>query len=100
MNYKESLLKLLRAPHISEKVSSTIEKNHSIVLKVTKDTKKSDIKNAVTMVFKADVKKVNTLIVKGKNKRHGKYFGTRKDWKKAYVFIDKRQEIDLLKDFK
>lgn len=38
---EERLLKVLRAPHVSEKASTAMEKSNTIVLKVAKDATKS-----------------------------------------------------------
>ncbi|MGP1931659.1 MAG: 50S ribosomal protein L23 [Arsenophonus sp.] len=96
MIHEEYLLKILRAPHVSEKASTTMEKNNTIVLKVAKYSTKSEIKDAVQKLFEVKVSSINTLIVKGKIKRHGKKIGCRKDWKKSYVVLKKGQKIDLI----
>lgn len=38
---EERLLKVLRAPHVSEKASTAMEKTNTIVLKVAKDATKA-----------------------------------------------------------
>ncbi len=79
---EERLLKVLRAPHVSEKASTAMEKTNTIVLKVAKDATKAEIKAAVQKLFEVEVEVVNTLVVKGKVKRHGQRIGRRSDWKK------------------
>ncbi|MGL9769814.1 MAG: 50S ribosomal protein L23 [Sodalis sp. (in: enterobacteria)] len=93
---EERLLNVLRMPHVSEKVSTMIEKDNTIVLRVAKDTNKSEIKSAVHKVFKVKVNNVRTLIVKGKSKRHGRRIGRRSDWKKAYVTLKEGQNLDFI----
>ncbi len=80
---EERLLKVLRAPHISEKATMTAEKANTIVFKVAKDATKKEIKAAVEKLFEVEVKSVNTLITKGKTKRKGLRQGRRRDFKKA-----------------
>ncbi|VTN12203.1 50S ribosomal protein L23 [Raoultella terrigena] len=63
---EERLLKVLRAPHVSEKASAAMEKTNTIVLKVAKDATKAEIKAAVQKLFEVEVEVVNTLVVKGK----------------------------------
>lgn len=63
---EERLLKVLRAPHVSEKASTAMEKTNTIVLKVAKDATKAEIKAAVQKLFEVEVEVVNTLVVKGK----------------------------------
>nr|7ZQ5_t Chain t, 50S ribosomal protein L23 [Escherichia coli] len=86
---EERLLKVLRAPHVSEKASTAMEKSNTIVLKVAKDATKAEIKAAVQKLFEVEVEVVNTLVVKGKVKR-------RSDWKKAYVTLKEGQNLDFV----
>jgi large subunit ribosomal protein L23 len=92
---EERLLKVLLAPHVSEKATLSAETNNTVVLKVVKDANKEEIKAAVEKLFEVEVDSVRTLNVKGKTKRHGQSFGKRKDWKKAYVVLKEGQEIDF-----
>lgn len=92
---EERLLKILRAPHVSEKASIAMEKTNTLVLKVAKDATKKEIKSAVEKLFEVQVTGVNTLVVKGKVKRRGQQIGRRSDWKKAYVTLAEGQNLDL-----
>lgn len=92
---EERLLKILRAPHVSEKASIAMEQKNTLVLKVAKDATKKEIKTAVEKLFEVKVTAVNTLINKGKVKRHGQRIGRRSDWKKAYVTLAEGQNLDL-----
>ncbi|MGQ7173209.1 50S ribosomal protein L23, partial [Escherichia sp. R-CC3] len=51
---EERLLKVLRAPHVSEKASTAMEKSNTIVLKVAKDATKAEIKAAVQKLFEVE----------------------------------------------
>lgn len=53
---EERLLKVLRAPHVSEKASTAMEKTNTIVLKVAKDATKAEIKAAVQNCLKSKSK--------------------------------------------
>lgn len=92
---EERLLKVLLAPHISEKSTVSAENNNTIVLKVVKDATKAEIKAAVEKLFEVDVTGVRTLVAKGKTKRHGARMGKRSDWKKAYVTLAEGSDIDF-----
>jgi len=96
MIIEERLLKVLRAPHISEKATMTAEKANTIVFKVAKDATKKEIKAAVEKLFEVEVKTVNTLILKGKTKRQGQREGRRSDVKKAYVTLKEGQDLDFV----
>lgn len=93
---EERLLKVVLAPHISEKSTLAAESNNTVVFKVAKDANKAEIKAAVEKLFEVEVSGVRTVNVKGKTKRHGMSFGKRKDWKKAYVVLKEGQDIDFV----
>jgi large subunit ribosomal protein L23 len=92
---QERLMKVLLAPHVSEKTTLTAEANNTVVFKVAKDAEKAEIKAAVEMMFEVEVDSVRTVNVKGKTKRHGMSFGKRSDWKKAYVSLKEGQDLDF-----
>ena len=54
---------------------------------VASDANKIDIKKAIEEIFKVEVDKVNTIIVKSKNKRVGYHLGKTSEWKKAIVTL-------------
>ncbi|TJZ73063.1 50S ribosomal protein L23 [Chitiniphilus eburneus] len=89
------LLQVLRAPIVSEKSTLVADKNEQIVFRVATDATKAEIKAAVELLFKVQVKGVSVVNVKGKSKRFGRFNGRRADWKKAYVSLVPGQEIDL-----
>ncbi|WMY96140.1 MAG: 50S ribosomal protein L23 [Arsenophonus sp.] len=97
MNREVLLLKILSAPHVSEKASIAIKKNNTIVLKVARDATKSKIKCAIHKIFEVEVKNVNTLLVKGKIKANNQKKRSRRySWKKAYVTLKEGQKIDFI----
>ncbi|PWV61730.1 50S ribosomal protein L23 [Plasticicumulans acidivorans] len=93
---QERLLKVLLAPHVSEKSTRAAESGNQVVFKVAADATKPEVKGAVEMLFNVKVKSVAVCNVKGKRKRFGQMLGRRSDWKKAYVSLADGQEIDLL----
>ena len=74
-------------PIITEK-SSTAVAEGKYTFKVAKKATKVQIANAVETLFDVKVLSVNTMTVKGKEKRVGANSGKRPDWKKAIVTID------------
>jgi len=95
----ERLMKVIRAPIISEKATMVGEKNHQIVFEVLADATKAEIKAAVELLFKeqkVEVAAVNVVNVKGKQKRHGRFEGRRRDVKKAYVSLKGDGDINFV----
>ena len=54
---------------------------------VAKNASKIEIKKAVEEIFKVEVEKVNTISMKGKDKRVGYHVGKTSEWKKAIVTL-------------
>ena len=82
------------APVITEKATVLSEQN-KVVFRVAKDATKDEIAAAVEELFKVNVTKVNTLVVKGKTKRFRGLMGRRSDVKKAIVTLAEGQSIDI-----
>ena len=74
-------------PIITEESNDGIQEG-KYTFKVNKKATKVDIANAVEKLFGVKVLKVNTINVKGKEKRVGRNVGKTSDWKKAIVSID------------
>jgi large subunit ribosomal protein L23 len=89
------LAQVLVAPIVSEKATSAAEKNNQVLFKVLRDATKPEIKAAVELMFKVEVKSVSTVIQKGKVKRFGKSIGRRDHVKKAYVSLKPGQELNF-----
>ena len=75
------------APVVTEKSNDQINLG-KYTFKVNKNATKVDIARAVEKLFEVKVLKVNTMTVKGKEKRVGRSVGKTSDWKKAIVTID------------
>ncbi|QCI25140.1 50S ribosomal protein L23 [Buchnera aphidicola (Rhopalosiphum padi)] len=93
---EERLLKILLSPHISEKSSISMEKFNTVVLKVSRNATKNEIKFAVQNLFNIEVDSVKTVYVKGKKKRQSNRVIHRSDWKKAYIKVKKGQNLDFM----
>ena len=73
-------------PIITEKsMAGNAEKKYTI--EVCKDANKIEIAKAVEELFGVKVQKVNTLNVRGKLRRQGRYEGYTRSWKKAVVTL-------------
>ena len=91
----ERLLQVLVAPQISEKATYIADKNEQVVFIVTPDATKPEVKAAVEMLFKVEVKSVQIANLKGKVKRSGRTVGRRSDIRKAFVCLKPGQEINF-----
>jgi large subunit ribosomal protein L23 len=92
---QERLLQVLLAPQISEKATQLADKNEQVIFIVAPDATKPEIKAAVELLFKVQVKSVQVANTKGKAKRFGRNFGRRSDVRKAFVCLQPGQEINF-----
>lgn len=81
----KSAYQILRRPIITEKGLAVKETQSTLVFEVAKEATKTEIKQAVQLIFKVKVHSVRTATYVGKERRRGKFAGYRPDWKKAYV---------------
>ena len=74
-------------PIVTEKSNNELQSG-KYTFEVAKKATKIQIADAVETLFSVKVLKVNTVSVKGKEKRVGVHVGKTSDWKKAIVTID------------
>jgi large subunit ribosomal protein L23 len=66
-----------------------------LLFEVVKDANKVEIRHAVEKLWNVNVVSVRTSIVRGKEKRMGRFVGKRSNWKKAVVTIAAGQNIEF-----
>jgi large subunit ribosomal protein L23 len=76
---------VIRRPLITEKGLGVKETENTLVFEVSDKATKTEVKQAVELLFKVKVQAVRTANFFGKERRRGKFSGYRPDWKKAYV---------------
>jgi large subunit ribosomal protein L23 len=87
---------ILLRPTLSEKAVVRSEEGKRVILEVAGDANKVEVKKAVEAVFGVKVAKVNTVNIKGKTKRLGRFAGRRPNRKRATVTLAAGQTLNLL----
>ena len=85
---------VILSPVITEKATARSEHNQ-VVFRVRRDATKPQIKEAVEKLFDVKVRRVNTLVRKGKIKAFKGRLGEQSDVKKAIVTLVEGQAIDV-----
>jgi large subunit ribosomal protein L23 len=96
----ERLYNVLVAPIISEKATMIADKNRQFAFHVRPDATKQEVKEAVEMLFKVEVDKVQILNQGGKTRRFGRFTGRRDNVRKAYVGLKEGHEINFAEGVK
>mgnify|MGYP001389724383 FL=1 len=92
---KERLYTLIKSPIITEQTAQLGESLKQVVFKVDLSANKLEIKKAVEELFKVDVIKVTTSVVKGKRKRNRFGIYKKSNYKKAFVSISEDSDIQF-----
>ncbi|TMN22381.1 50S ribosomal protein L23 [Lentibacillus cibarius] len=86
---------IIKRPVITEE-SADLMSEKKYTFEVNSKANKTEIKEAVESIFNVKVDKINTMNVKGKFKRMGRYGGYRPDRKKAIVQLSEdSEELDF-----
>ncbi len=83
-------------PYFSEKISCLSNSNKVFVFKLPLKVNKLEIMSILKKVFNVKVKKVRTLIVKGKKKKKKNNIGFTSSWKKVYIWLKKGENLAFI----
>ena len=86
---------IIKGPIITEKSSEIAQNNNQITLSVDTKANKIEIKDAIEKLFNVKVESVNTINVRPKKKRVGRYPGKTNKVKKAIVTLKEGSSIEL-----
>jgi large subunit ribosomal protein L23 len=86
---------VLRRPLLTEKIAGIQDSHNQYAFVVDPAANKIEIKRAVELKYSVTVLEVNTMCVRGKVKRLGRFSGKRADWKKAVVTLKVGDRIEL-----
>jgi len=91
----ENYRNIIKAPIITEKSADLAQNSNTIVFSVDPKANKTQIKQAIEKIFDVKVESVNTINVKPKKKRVGRYVGKTNRMKKAIVKLKEGSSIEL-----
>ena len=91
----ENYRNIIKAPIITEKSADLAQNKNTIVFSVDPKANKTQIKQAIEKIFDVKVESVNTINVKPKKKRVGRYVGKTNRMKKAIVKLKEGSSIEL-----
>lgn len=90
---------IIRRPVIlTEKATLLRERDDQVIFEVARTATKLQIRHAVQHLFKVGVTSVNTMLVRGKDRRMGRGKAKTQNWKKAIVTLKEGDSIDFFSD--
>jgi large subunit ribosomal protein L23 len=84
---------VIKKPIVTEKGVTKKDSENTLCFQVDVDANKTQIRQAVELLFKVKVAEVRTSTTAGKLRRRGRFAGYRSDWKKAYVKLQSGQKV-------
>ena len=84
---------VIKRPIVTEKGVTKKESERTLCFEVHPRANKTEIRQAVEVLFKVKVEDVRTSNFEGKMRRRGRFSGYRADWKKAYVRLEAGQKV-------
>jgi len=95
MRSKEYLTNVLIAPHVSEKTARATERANQYVFRVRHEATKTEVRQAVELMFAVKVQSVQVVNRAGKKTTFKQKRGRRTGLRKAYVRLADGQAIDF-----
>jgi len=90
---------IIRRPVIlTEKATLLRERHNQVIFEVARAANKFEIRDAVQKLFNVHVTDVNTMVMRGKERRMGRGHARTQNWKKAIVTLQEGQSIDFFAD--
>jgi large subunit ribosomal protein L23 len=86
---------IIRRPIVLTEKSNRLRETNQVVFEVARDANKIQIRDAVEKLFNVKVAAVNTLVMRGKERRMGRGYAKMQNWKKAMVTLKEGHSIDF-----
>jgi large subunit ribosomal protein L23 len=86
---------IIKRPLNTEKTNIQKEVANQVTFEVDQRANRIEIKRAIETAFQVKVAGVQTMQIKGKTKRRGRFVGKRRNWKKAIVTLVPGERIDF-----
>jgi large subunit ribosomal protein L23 len=86
---------VIRRPIVLTEKSNLLRGTNQVVFEVSRDANKVQIRDAVQKLFNVKVTSVNTLVMRGKDRRMGRGYAKMQNWKKAIVTLKEGESIDF-----
>jgi len=87
---------IINRPLVTEKALLLPERTKNApqyVFEVARTANKIEIARAIEALFNVKVDRVNTILMKGKMRRQGRFMGRASNWKKAYITLKEGHKL-------
>lgn len=84
---------LIDKPIILTEKATRVRGQNKVIFKVNRRANKIQIRDAIQKMFNVTVLDVNTLVMRGKDRRMGRGYAKLQNWKKAIITLKEGDEI-------
>lgn len=84
---------LIDKPIILTEKATRVRGQNKVIFKVNRRANKIQIRAAIQKMFNVTVVDVNTLVMRGKDRRMGRGYAKLQNWKKAIITLKEGDEI-------
>ena len=84
---------LIDKPIILTEKATRVRGQNKVIFKVNRRANKIQIRDAIQRMFNVTVLDVNTLVMRGKDRRMGRGYAKLQNWKKAIITLKEGDEI-------
>ena len=86
---------IIRRPIALTEKANVLRAANKVIFEVERTANRLQIRSAVETLFNVKVTNVNTLVVRGKDRRMGRGYAKLQNWKKAVVTLAEGHKIDV-----
>ncbi|MFO0677182.1 MAG: 50S ribosomal protein L23 [Polyangiaceae bacterium] len=86
---------IVKRPIVLTEKASLLRNANQVIFEVAREANKIQIRKAVENLFNVKVDSVNTLLMRGKDRRMGGGYGKMQNWKKAIITLREGSSIDF-----
>lgn len=84
---------LIDKPIVLTEKATRVRGQNKVIFKVNRRANKIQIREAIQKMFNVTVLDVNTLVMRGKDRRMGRGYAKLQNWKKAIITLKEGDEI-------
>ena len=86
---------IIKRPIVLTEKANALRGQSKVLFEVNREADKGQIRRAIEEMFSVQVVEINTLIMRGKERRMGRGYAKMQNWKKAIVTLKAGQTIDF-----
>ena len=89
---------IIKRPIVLTEKANLLRADNKVLFEVNRNANKVQIREAIESMFNVSVTDVNTIVMRGKDRRMGRGYAKLQNWKKAIVTLKAGDAIDFFEE--